>query len=225
MIWWVGIQNSWIVITFGVDGIIDSISSELIFLLIFIIFVLGTSFTLLFRDQVIIRRTYLVGFFTILIVVNLVGLQMFPFIHLHKFTASADDEMTFHEVRVVDENGNELIYDGRATAHFDEFQMQQIGESLANEYSDAEADRAARHLLEQAIEYREVVEKGGEWHQNLRFPRHTRDYHWTSEEVASLEEFESIRVYKVTVDGSSGHDDVRVVEETREYELDTGVAS
>jgi len=193
--------------------------AEAISAFIFLLFIIGTLGAIVLRDYSLVRKSYISLFFASLLLANLVA--PVPFVHLQKFSTAADDQIQFHEVRVADEHGEEIIYDARATAHFEERQMQILGEAMATEYTDDEAERAGQHLLERAQIYRTEVEHGQSYASVLelpRFPRHTIDYQWSSEQVNSIGEFYTIRVYHVTV-MSDGYDNIQIINETKQIEI------
>jgi hypothetical protein len=137
-------------------------------------------------------------FFVLLLVGNVTGLSIFPFMHWYKFSEPRGQEVTSYEIRVADADGNEIVYDARAAPPLIN-SMSTLARHMHTDYDTETRERVARHLLTNANAYRERVEqKGADPAGLLAFPRHTLDYRWTEERLQGHSTFVSVRVYKLT---------------------------
>lgn len=176
---------------------------------IYVSFVAGTVVLLALADRPLARRLWLVGLFSGLVVVTLVGAPLLPFVDMNKYADSTDEEFTYYEIRMVDGDGTELPYDTRAippvkggTRH------SRLGGLMVGSYSDAERLEMARFLFDSAVAYRDEVETDDQRHlERLEAPRYVDSEPWTREDLADVGPFRSIRIYEVTLvyeDDNSG---------------------
>lgn len=184
--------------------------SVLVRLTAYILFIGGTIFTFIFSACRYVKEFYLSIFLTGLFAVTLVGIPMFPFIEMHKFAHTHDDDHSYHEITIVDEQGNELEYDSRAAPPVQGTRVTHLATSMANEYSDEERLKIASFLLSNANEYKESVRRGD--HKSLQArlsaPRYVDDSRWTQADLDGVSEFQSIRIYERTIQYSDDNSEV-----------------
>lgn len=153
------------------------------------------------------RRGYVAVFFAVLVVVNVTGLSLFPFMYWYKFSEPREQTVTSYEIRVADGNGNEIVYDARAAPPMLN-SMSTLARQLDREYDRSTRRVVAQHLLESARDYRGRIDRGGFAPRGvLDFPRHTLDYRWTEERLTGYGTFTAVRVYalstRTTDDGTT----------------------
>lgn len=175
--------------------------ADLLLPAIYASFMIGTAVLLALADRRPARRLWLVGLFSGLVVVTLVGAPLLPFVDMNKYADSTDEEFTYYEIRMVDAEGTELRYDTRAippvkggTRH------SRLGGLMVESYSDGERLEMARFLFDSAVEYRAEVEADEARRlERLQAPRYVDSEPWTREDLADVEPFRSIRIYEVTL--------------------------
>lgn len=185
------------------DALADLLApiADLLLPAVYASFVIGTAALLALADRPPARRLWLVGLFSGLVVVTLVGAPLLPFVDMNKYADSTDEEFTYYEIRMVDGDGTELRYDTRAippvkggTRH------SRLGGLLVESYSEAERLEMARFLFDSAVEYRAAVEADEPRRlERLQAPRYVDSEPWTREDLADVKPFRSIRVYEVTL--------------------------
>lgn len=175
--------------------------ADLLLPAIYASFMIGTAVSLALADRRLARRVWLVGLFSGLVVVTLVGAPLLPFVDMNKYADSTDEEFTYHEIRMVDGDGTELRYDTRAippvkggTRH------SRLGGLMVESYSDEERLAMARFLFDSAVEYRAEVEADDPRRlERLAAPRYVDSEPWTRDDLAEMGPFRSIRIYEVTL--------------------------
>lgn len=175
--------------------------ADLLLLAIYVSFMIGTAVLLALADRPLARRVWLVGLFSGLVVVTLVGAPLLPFVDMNKYADSTDEEFTYHEIKIVDGDGTELRYDTRAippvkggTRH------SRLGGLMVEVHTDEERLEMARFLFDSAVEYRAEVEADEpRWLERLQAPRYVDSEPWTREDLADMGPFRSIRIYEVTL--------------------------
>ncbi|MDQ2050212.1 hypothetical protein RBH26_06910 [Natronolimnohabitans sp. A-GB9] len=181
---------------------IDAIAQfrDVIFVSVYVLFFLGSLGALALANRSVLRRIWLVGFFSTLLVVTAVGMPLLPVVEMHKFAQPSEEEMTYYEIHVVDADGQEIELDDRATPPLTGTRTSSVGGELAEEYSDAERMEMGEFYLEHVREYRQAVESGDRSvTERLQPPRYVDDPAWTTDQLSEYEAFESIRVYERTV--------------------------
>ena len=164
----------------------------------FVVFFLGTAFTFYVRDRFYTRQAYVATFFTCLLLVSIVGIQFVPMVHFHKFSSEGPEEHTDYELRMVDEQGNEIALDARAVEPLPTSRLSRLGDHMVTEYSEPEREDTAAYVFEEARSYRAYVESDPTIRADtVEFPRHGVSDRWTSEELAKYDDFAQLRVYKV----------------------------
>lgn len=167
-------------------------------LLFFVMFFLGTAVAFYVRDRFYTRQAYVATFFTCLLLVSIVGIQFVPMVHFHKFASEGPEEHTDYELRMVDEQGNEITLDARAVEPLPASRLSRLGNHMVNEYSEPEREATAAYVFEEGQSYRAYVESNPTIRADtVEFPRHGISYRWTSEELANYDDFTQLRVYEV----------------------------
>jgi hypothetical protein len=150
-----------------------------------------------------VRRTYLAGFFTVFITVNLfVSAIPAPVVHWHKFSGVRDETQTDYEIRIVDAGGDEIAYDSKATLGANGIVLTDLLREMRTEHSEAENREVFAYLFEKAQRYRDNVERRPP-SRFLRFPPHSTTDVWTPETLDDVGEFVELRVYRVDLEVSS----------------------
>lgn len=175
--------------------------AELLLPAIYVSFMLGTAVLLALAERPPARRLWLVGLFSGVVVVTLVGAPLLPFVDMNKYADSTDEEFTYYEIRMVDGDGTELRYDTRAippvkggTRH------SRLGGLMVASDSDAERLELARFLFDSAVDYRAEVEADEPRRlERLQAPRYVDSEPWTGEDLEDMGPFRSLRVYEVTL--------------------------
>lgn len=186
----------------------------------FIFFVLGTVLAFAASRRPGVRTAYLSGFFAVLIVVTIIGAPLFPIVDMHKFPNPVPDESTTNEVRIVDTEGNELVYDSRAVPPL-EGGSSTFGSALVG-YDETERVEMAQFLVENANEYRDDISSGEASAPSdaVQPPRYVDSPEWTTEDVEETTDFETIRVYRETTVFNNDNTDADLTYELR-LEIDT----
>jgi hypothetical protein len=147
-------------------------------------------------DDPRVRKSFLAVFFAGLLAVNLVPVPAaLPFSNLHKYTGTSSNPTTYHDVYVVDAEGNELRYDGNAAPPAGT--LIRFGRGIATEYDEPKARSTADHLLERGRAYRGRIEAGRGVGPHVDFPPHALGHSWTDESLSAYGEFVALRVYRV----------------------------
>lgn len=165
----------------------------------FIVFFLLAAVAVRYANQRWIRQGYLAYFFLFLLVVNLTGMPLFPFVSWYKFSEPLPETITRYEIRVADGTGDELVYDARASPPMNGPHLWTVGERMATVYDQKKACRAGRFFLERARSYRDRVQRDSfDIAERVDFPRHVLDRQWNASELDAYTEFTALRVYRVT---------------------------
>ena len=181
---------------------------------IFVGFFAAAGVALARADDERLRTAFLGCLLLGLAVPGVTGLEPYPFVDMREFTSPASETETAYEIRVVDARGSELAYDPRAAPPMIDSTLREQGERMVEEYDSSECRAIARHLLEEAREYRSAIESRGPLSVDLiDFPHHKIGYRWTPDVVEDRDAFVGIRVYRVDLDTT---DDGRTVESATE---------
>lgn len=189
---------------------------------VYVSFVVGTAALLALADRRIARRVWLVGLFSGLVVVTLVGAPLLPFVDMNKYADSTDEEFTYYEIRMVDGNGTELRYDTRAippvkggTRH------SRLAGLMVESYSEAERLEMATFLFERAVAYRAEVEADEPRPlERLQAPRYVDSEPWTREDLEGAGPFETIRIYERTIVYEDDNTGIAALHERERVEID-----
>jgi hypothetical protein len=152
-----------------------------------------------------VNRTYLVWFFTIFLVVNVVlSVVPIPFVSWHKFSDPREQEQTRYEIRVADGHGNEIQFDEKSTWKAMGIRMSGLRTKMRSEFDARQKREVSRYLLRKANERREKLQRQswnrwGRWALLVRFPPHGAGGTWTAEKVAGFDEFASVRMYRLHI--------------------------
>jgi len=174
-----------------------------------------------------VRRTYVAGLLLMILATN----TLMPFVPLpmenwHKFSSPRPAEQTDYEFRVVDDRGNEIRYEEKATLKADGgITMRLLKRRFVRDYSvsakrfsAAERREAARYLLRQAKSYREDLRHRSPL-RLLRFPPHGGTWTaWHPDPLADYGPFVGIRLYRVRTTTSEDGADVLSSSETVIFE-------
>lgn len=184
------------------DQIVDTLSpfADLILPGFYLAFFGGTLLMLVLKHRAFARRLWLVGFLSSLLVVTVLGAPILPVVDMHKFSQPSSEEQTYHELRVVDADGNEIRYDTRAVPPMQGTRTSGVGHWMVERFDDERRLEMAQFLLSEAEEYRaELLADGRDGLERLQPPRYVDEERWTAADVRGLARFESIRVYRHTV--------------------------
>lgn len=184
------------------EQLVDALSpyAHLILPGFYLAFLGGTLCMLVLKRRAYARRLWLAGFFSSLLVVTVLGAPILPVVEMHKFPEPTPEEQSYHEIRIVDAEGNEIRYDARAVPPMQGTRTSRLGRWMVERYSDEKRLEMAAFLVAEAEEYRtELLTDGREPLERLQPPRYVDEERWTAAEVRDLSQFESIRVYRHTV--------------------------
>jgi hypothetical protein len=160
-------------------------------------FFLVTLLAIALSDNRRIRRSYIGGFFVLLIVVNLFSpITPAPLMKWHKFSEVRGMEKTEYAFRVVDTNGAELKYDDEATLNTGSVALSYVRLKMQNELTPAQRADTAQWLLDRATVHRERQMKRSPV-RFLHFPRHAMADEWTPKKLAGYSEFTAVRLYRI----------------------------
>lgn len=189
-----------------------------VYTLFFVGFFVATLVAFVLHRVRFVRSTYVAGFFALLLVVNLaVPVHALPLVHWHKFSEPRAQELVWHEVRVVDSNDRELVYDDRATLGVDGVTMEDLQREMRTEYTHRKNCEVSRWLLERARLHRDrmTTQSPLDW---LRFPPHGLNNQWTAEDLQGYDAFVGLRIYELRVVTSADGSEVNARDETKVYE-------
>lgn len=174
---------------------------------------------LLPADGAVFRRLWLGAFFSGIVVTSLIGAPIVPFVDMNKFSERTDDEFTYYEIRMVDEDGAEIRYDLRAVPPVSGASRHtRLAGMMINDFSDAERLEMAAFLYESAVEYRAEIESGQmPLHERFEAPYYSQEPPWEASEMEAMSAFESIRVYELTI--VYGEDDTEIVDRSERERL------
>ena len=171
------------------------ISPKVIIPLAYISFLAGMAVAYIFRDRYNMRKLCVGVFIVCLVVPNIAGIHIFPFVNLQKYTYAADDTVTQYEIRIVDEQGRELKLDPRAV---EPIRPHKITDTFAEDYSADERNRTFEHIFWEVKSYREYIQSQPKIRRTaLEFPEHDIEDRWTYSELEKYEAFTTVRIYKV----------------------------
>lgn len=153
--------------------------------------------------------------------IPLVGLpQLPPFTSYMLYSQTAPEELETAEIRVVTEDGRELLYDARAAQPMTGPVLNLLAERMASACDPAEPRRFGAYLLENARAYRQSVTSDGQaWASYVDFPRHNLDFRWHESELRDLGRFTAVRVYEVVVTPGPDHGTAESVTERQLLEV------
>ena len=184
------------------DALVDALSpfADLILPGFYLAFLGGTLLLLVLKERPYARRLWLGAFLSSLLVVTVLGAPILPVVDMHKFPEPTPEEQTYHELRVVDAEGDEIRYDTRAVPPMQGTRTSRLGRWMVERYDDQRRLEMAGFLLREAEEYRAALLTDGRRPlERLQPPRYVDEERWTAAEVRELSRFESIRVYRHTV--------------------------
>lgn len=207
------------------DLIVDVLKpfADLILPGFYVAFFAGTLVLLALKERRYARRLWLTGFLTALLVITVLGAPILPVVDMHKFAEPTPEEQTYHEFRVVDEDGDEIRYDTRAIPPMQGTRTSALGSAMVNRYGDDRRLELAAFMLDNAREYRSDVEAGGPGGaERLQPPRYVDEERWTAAELSGHSRFESIRVYRHTIVFSADSTEIESKETSLELEVNPG---
>jgi hypothetical protein len=183
--------------------------------LFFVGFFVAAGVAIYCRENTVVRRTYVVNFFLALLVVNLfVSIIPVPVVHWHKFSEPREAEKSFTVLRLVDEDGCEIRYNGEAPFEAENIGMQPLIEKMYSEETSAEERREiARYLLGEGTEFRRQVENQS-FTRFLRYPAHGLTT-WQKWKLERYSEFVAIRSYQVNATTNEAGTEVTSYSERR----------
>lgn len=176
--------------------------ADLILPLFFVCFFLATLIAMRYNRNGYVRKTYISGFFVLLLVMNLTGPQVLPLTQWHKFSDPYPQTYVDYELRVVDAGGDELDYDYRATLTVDGVTLRLLEEEMLTEYMEAKNERVACYLLRRARVYRTRLSTRSPLHL-LRFPPHGLGSTWSESEISEYGRFTGVRLYRINITTSA----------------------
>lgn len=168
-----------------------------------------------------IRRGFLFVVVVLLLGSNLTGIGVLPLVELQKFSIAESENVTYHELRVVDADGNELVYDARAAPPLQGALVRWLARDMATTHTPAVRQRVGRYLLRRARQYRASLRDDSvSMASYVDYPRHVLDHRWPADSVdgtgaravphewsgvslGSYDRFVAIRVYEVEITSSA----------------------
>lgn len=181
-------------------------------------FFLAALVAIALSDNRAVRRTYIGGFFALLIVVNLFSpVTPAPVMKWHKFSEVRETEQTEYVFRVVDAQGSELAYDEAATLSSGTVALATVQQRMRTEFSPEKNAAVARWLLDRADVHRDRV-TAQPLSRHLDFPRHGMSNAWTPARLDGYAEFTAVRLYRVDVTLTEDGTEVTSYTETLVYE-------
>jgi len=132
---------------------------------------------------------------TLIFVHGLVGRTTWPFFSWHLYAFRAGPEVSFAELRLVDEAGRELRYDPRAIPPSLPTPLRRLAGRLPELPAPAQRE-ISDFLVGRAETFRSQLRSGLPWWRWLRFPPHQWGWAWSSEAVAPTQGFQRLRVYR-----------------------------
>lgn len=203
----------------AVLGVFDLLRfyANLVVVTFFIGFFLATLVAFVYNENRLVRQVYVGGFVTLLVATNLVLPTPAPFVKWHKFSDLRPDDLTRHEIRVVDASGNEIIYDNHATWGVDGISMKYAWEGMLNASTPEQREMMAQYLLREAQEHRARLRDRSSLHL-LRFPPHGPSNTWVATELEPYDRFVGIAVYRIELQTSADGTEVTDYSEERLYE-------
>lgn len=185
--------------------------------LFFIGFFSATFITIYLHRNRYIKQTYLAGFFIGLIVFNtIMPIGILPYIDWHKFSEPREQEQTYHELRIVDANGEEIPYDKRAPQNHEAGFHSSIMTDMTEKYTEDRNREIMMFLLYRAEEYRDQRENQSLIYY-VRFPDHGMHGEWTGIQLAEYAEFVGIRLYQVDIRTSDDGTEITEYNEDRVF--------
>jgi hypothetical protein len=174
-------------------------------------FLCGMAAAYKFRDRYNIRQVCVATFFICLLIPNLIiGIQVFPFVELQKYTYAMDDSVSQYEIRMVDERGQEILLDPRAV---EPVRPGKATESFVSDYSDSDREKIFSHIFNESQSYRIYIQSMPLIREStVEFPKHDIGNKWTHKELDEYGEFVAIRVYRI--DKNFNKHDTEVIAES-----------
>ena len=167
-------------------------------------------------DRRRVRKAYVAWFFVMVVFFNTVSpVTLLPFIGWGHFAQPTPETVVHEEIRIVDEHGNELKLDDRATLTFDSVSVGLLTETILENPDRTEA--TVRRLVLDAREYRRTIEDPP-WIRYLRFPHHGLTNTWTPEMLREYGTFVGVRIYNTTFVTSPDGTEIDRYEETLLFE-------
>lgn len=178
-----------------ISGGVTPFSGEVVVALFYTSFLIGMAIAYIFRDRYKMRQLCVGVFILCLLMVNIGGIHVFPFVNLQKYTQTKDNTVTQYDIRVVDEHGQELRLDPRAA---EPIRPDKIADTFALHYSAEERNQTFRHIYSEVTAYREHVQsRSGIRSSALRFPEHDFGDRWSKSELQRYGRFVAVRIIKV----------------------------
>lgn len=174
--------------------------------LLFVLFYVVLAVVFALKSRYPLKKPFLAGFFVILCVTVVAGTHFLPFMAWDKFPNTYPETETEYELRVLTEDGQELVYDIRATLGSDGVNDEYLTTAMAEEYSYCTNIETMAYLLDRARIYRWQVENSSVL-TFVRFPPHGLTDMWTKKGLQDYSRFVGIRMYArevtSTKDGAS----------------------
>lgn len=173
-----------------------------------------------YRHRDLARKTFVTTVLVLLAVPLLVGVKFAPFFPYLLYSPSAPTEWTSQEIRVVTEDGTELLYDARAAPPMTGPVLNNLANQMVSTCDRDDARQLGGYLLANAREYREEVTDDStdvvEW---VQFPRHNLDYQWSAAQLEGKSRFTAIRIYRLHVTPTAEDGAVKEYDEQLVYEV------
>lgn len=193
---------------------------------VFVAFFTAAGIAIYFNRNKKVRRSFIAVFFVFLLIPGLTGLATWPFFPWQLYDNAGPTDATFYEMRVVDNNGNELRYDARAAHPIVGSISRRYARNMAGTgwaaYTENEAQIQGCYFLKQALEYRKRDLSPA--HPSV-VPRHQWDMKWTRQQLDNYAEFTSLRVYRVNVLVAENGTQLQSVSDSRIMEVNKSTCS
>lgn len=209
---------------FRVGGLLSLVDilrpyAPLVVPLFWISFVVAAAVAVSLYQKRYVRKTFVVGFFIGLIFFSTIApVTLLPYIQWHKFSTPWPEVVEKHELRVVDEHGNEIRLDDRATLKFDAVRMNGLITRMVADYSDEKNEAIARELITKAETYRDRLQRPSLL-RYVQFPHHGHANTWSVDQLEEYGNFVGIRVYRLRIHTTPDGTEVTEYEQTLELEV------
>lgn len=157
----------------------------------------AAAFVAIYWSRNYVRKTFVAFLFAFLILFNIaIPVTPAPFSSWSHFSEPVPETAEYQEIRLVDEDGNELKFDNRMTLEFDGMSAGTLTRSMLSRWDDQKNEEVARRLLYDAEAYREEVRNPSRT-RFLEFPRHGQAGTWTPEILDEYDRFVGVRIYQM----------------------------
>lgn len=185
------------------SGLLSNFSGY-IYLACFVLFYTGSAFAIYRSQDQTTRRVFVSGLIVVALAVNIVGLSLLPVSSLHKYTSPPSQEESVPVLYLADENGAEIRLDNRAISPIDD-RSNNLAQQIVAAPSRESRIQTAMWILFESRDFRTTIGQNRVGN-SLDFPPPSINHKWTTEELRGVGEFTSIRIYRVQISFTEGHE-------------------